>query len=79
MKLTKSQTTNLKSIWTSRIAFNLNAAQAKAAGFGYMHLNPRYQMVDLGMARVLVTLNEIGGQRVEVLILTDLGREILGV
>lgn len=75
MKLTKTQMSNLKRVWTSRIAFNLNAHQAKAAGFKFMNLNPRFQLMDLGLIRTL----KVVGTDIEVMVLTDLGRTTLGV
>lgn len=91
MKLTKNQTENLKAIWTSKVAYGvfstershwarIGKTECAATGFVNMHSNASQSLVMKGLARPLTTLVDCGqGYRVQVLVLTDLGRAQLGV
>lgn len=89
MKLTATATKNLKAIWTTKVAYGatadrvtsvrLTAAQAAKAGYRSMNRNAASSLVAKGLAKTLVTKDEILGHRVLVLVLTDEGRAALGV
>lgn len=92
-KLTKTQTANLTTIWTTRTAHGLLSADgysagiskgaAAAAGFGKVNGNSVAGLLDRGLVRIFTTTHRtvVGGQtyRVQVLVLTDAGRAAIGV
>lgn len=88
MKLTKTQAANLNQIWTTKTAFGatdrqrtvrMTRSQAATAGYGWMNFNASSSLVAKGLARTLVTTDELLGHRVVVLVLTDKGRAALGI
>jgi hypothetical protein len=90
MKLTKTQTAALKTIWTAKTAYGaqdkdygmtlrIDRAAAKTAGYGWMNFNTSSVLVRRGLVRTLVTRDTILGHRVLVMVLTDLGRAQIGV
>lgn len=86
-KLTKTQTANLTAIWTTKVAYGatdrqrtvrVSRDQAASAGYGWMNFNASSSLVSKGLARKLVTRDEILGHRIVVLVLTDHGRAAIG-
>lgn len=86
--MTKTQAAALKTIWTSKTAFGaqdrgrtvrLTRGQAAKAGYGWMNFTTSCALVSKGLARTLVTKDELTGCRIEVLVLTDAGRAAIGV
>jgi hypothetical protein len=87
--MTKTAIANLNRIWTEKVAYGatknrrnvsrLSRVQAKDAGYGWMNMNSSSSLVAKGLARTLVTKDEILGHRVLVLVLTEAGRKAIGV
>lgn len=93
-KLSKAQRSNLVRIWTERCAYGLKATDRQMVtlidarvctltGFARMNRNASSSLVSKGLARVLTTTveysNDYADFRVQVLVLTDKGREAIGV
>lgn len=93
-KVTKTQRANLVRIWTERTAYGLieinrryctliDARTCKTTGFSKMHANAQSSLISKGLARTLVTKvryeNGHGTFLVQVLVLTDEGRKVIGV
>jgi hypothetical protein len=87
-KLTKTQIANLTQIWTERTAFGttdrvrtfrLTRAEAKTLGYAWINRNSANALLAKGYITGMVTLDNYLGNRVEVAVLTDLGRAAIGV
>jgi len=88
MKLSKTTTAALTTIWTSKTAYGarttygverLTRKQAASAGYGWMNFSTSNALEAKGLVRTLVTRDEVSECRILVLVLTDLGRAQLGV
>lgn len=91
MKLTATQTKNLKAVWTTKVAGGLvkaddrrrqtriSKATAAKAGYAAINGNSVSGLLNKGLAREMVTTDEVNGFRVTILVLTEKGREAIGV
>jgi hypothetical protein len=87
-KLTKTQLDNLNRIWTTKVAYGakdgagltgpISASLAATVGYGWISYLTSGALVRKGLARKLVTKDEVLGHRVVVLVLTDAGRAAIG-